>query len=158
MVKVMASAISGLSGNKAFISLVITFFFLSLSFFFIDLSGLMSAKVICNTCNKSVSCRNLIECSLCLTMVHLKCNNLNVVDAEIIKNTGSDRFWICMFCSDNLFPFATLNDHKLYQTLSQSNNHYSGSSNSYSTNTCSTLKPPKNLSNLFNEFNNFSSQ
>ena len=31
-------------------------------------------------------------------------------------------------------------------------------SNSYSTNTCSTLKPPKNLSNLLNEFNNFSSQ
>ena len=89
-------------------------------------------KVVCNTCNKSVSCRNLIECSLCLTMVHLKCNNLNVVDAEIIKNTGSDRFWICMFCSNNLFPFATLNDHKLYQTLSQSNNHYSDSSNSYS--------------------------
>ena len=156
MMKVMASAISGLSGNKAFISLVITFFFLSL--FFIDLSGLMSAKVICNTCNKSFRYRNLIECSLCLTMFHLKCNNLNVVDAEIIKNTGSDRFWICMFCSNNLFPFATLNDHKLYQILSQSNNHYSGSCNSYSTNTCSTLKPPKNLSNLFNEFNNFSSQ
>ena len=63
-----------------------------------------------------------------------------------------------MFCSINLFPFATLNDLKLYQTVSQSNNHYIGSSNSYSTNTCSTLKPPKNLSNLFNEFNNFSSQ
>ena len=118
----------------------------------------MSAKVICNICNKPVSCRNLIECSLCLTMVHLKCNNLNVVDAEIIKNTDSDRFWICMFCSNNLFPFATLNDHKLYQTLSQNNNHYSGSSNSHSTNTCSTLKPAKNLSNLFNEFNNFSQQ
>ena len=84
----------------------------------------MSVKLIRNTCNKSVSCRTLIECSLCLTMVH----------------------------------FATLNDHKLYQTLSQSNNHYRGSSNNYSTNTCSTLKPPKNLSNLFNEFNNFSSQ
>ena len=91
-------------------------------------------------------------------MVHLKCNNLNVADAEIIRNTDSDRFWICMFCSNNLFPFATLNDHKLYQTLAQSNNHYSGSSNSYSTHTCSTLKPPKNLSNLFNEFNNVSSQ
>ena len=85
MMKVMASAISGLSGNKAFISLVITFFFLSL--FFIDLSGLMSAKVICNTYNKSVSCRNVIECSLYLTTVHLKCKDLNVVDAEIIKNT-----------------------------------------------------------------------
>ena len=114
----------------------------------------MSAKVICSTCNKSVSCKNLIECSLCLTIVHLKCNSLNVVDAEIIKNTGPDRFWICMFYSNNLFPFAAINDHKLYQTLSQSNNHYSGSSSSYSTNT----KPPKSLSNLFNEFSNFSSQ
>ena len=63
-----------------------------------------------------------------------------------------------MFCSNNLFPFATMNDHKLYQTLSQSSNHYNSSFGSYSTNTCSTLKPPKNLSYLFNEFNNFSSQ
>ena len=90
-------------------------------------------------------------------MAHLKCNNLNVVETEIIKTIGSDRFWICMFCSNNLFSFATLNDHNLYQTLIQSNNHYSASSNSYSTNTCSTAKP-KNLSNLFNEFNNVSSQ
>ena len=84
-------------------------------------------------------------------MVHLKCSNLDVVDAEIIKNTGSDIFLICMFCSNNLCPFDTLSDHKLYQTLSQSNNHYSGSSNSYSTNTCSTLNPSKNLSNFLNE-------
>ena len=81
---------------------------------------------------------------------------MNVADAEIIKNTGSDRFWTCMFCSNNLF--AILNDHKLYQMLSQSNNHYSGNSNSYCTNTCATLKSAKNLSNLFNEFNNFSSE
>ena len=91
-------------------------------------------------------------------MVHLKCNNSNVFDADIIKNTGSDRFWIYMFCSNNSFPFATKNDHKLYQTLSQSNNHYSGSSNSYSTKTCSSLKPLNNLSNILNRFNNFSSQ
>ena len=63
-----------------------------------------------------------------------------------------------MFCSKNLFSFAVLNDHKLYPTVRQSNNQYSGSSNSYSTNTCSTLKPPKNLCHLFNELNNFSSQ
>ena len=96
----------------------------------------MSAKVTCNTCNKSVSCRNLNKRSLCLTVVHFKCNNLNVVDAEIIENTGSDRFWICIFCSSNLFPSTTMNDHKLYQTLSQSNNHYIESSGSYFTNTC----------------------
>ena len=45
-------------------------------------------------------------------MVHLKCNDLNIIDAEIIKNTGSDKFWICMFCSYNLFLFTTINDHK----------------------------------------------
>ena len=61
-------------------------------------------------CFDSKSNRNLIECSLCLTMVHLKCNNLNAVDAEIIKNTDSDRFWTCMICSNNLFPFTTMND------------------------------------------------
>ena len=91
-------------------------------------------------------------------MGHLKRNDLNFVDAEIIKNTSSDRCWICMFYSNNFFSFATINDHELYQTLSQSNNHYIGCSGSYSTNTCSTLKPLKNLSNLFNELHKFSSQ
>ena len=71
-------------------------------------------------------------------MVHLKCNNLNVVKPEIIKNTGSSRFWISLFCSSELFPFAAMNDCKLYQTLSQSSNCYSGSSDSNPTNTCST--------------------
>ena len=119
MMKVMASAISRLSGKKAFISLVIIFFFSLFFSFFINLSGLMSAKFICNTCNKPVSCRNLIECSLCLTMVHLKCNNLNVDDAKTMANTGSDRYWICMFCCNDLFPFATFNDPKLYQKSKQ---------------------------------------
>ena len=96
--KVMASAISAFSGNKAFISLARTYF---LSPFFIDLAGQISAEVICNTCKKSVSCRNLIEYSLCLTMIHLKCSSLNIVDAEIIKNTDSDRFWLGMLCSNN---------------------------------------------------------
>ena len=118
----------------------------------------MSAKVTYNTCHKSVSCRNLIECSLCVTMVHLKCNNLNVVDEEILKTTGSDRFWICMFCSNNLFASATINDQYLYQTLCQSYNHYNCNSDSYSTKACSTLKPRKNLGNLLMAFNNFSTQ
>ena len=55
------------------------------------------------------------------------------------------------------FLCATINDHMLYQTLSQSNNRYNDSSNSYSTKTFSILKTLKNFSNLCNEFNNFSS-
>ena len=117
----------------------------------------MSVKYTHNPCNKSIICKNLIEFPLCLTMIHLNAI-INVVDAEVIKNTGSDKIWIYMLFSNNLFLFSTINDHKLYQTLSQSNNHYSDSSDSYSTNICSTLKLPKNLSNPFNEFNNFPSQ
>ena len=79
MMKVMASTINGLSGSKALASLFITFFV----YFFIDLSDLMSAKVTCNTWNESGSSKNLIKCSLCMKMVHLKCNNLNVFDAEL---------------------------------------------------------------------------
>ena len=78
----------------------------------------------------------------------------NVVDAKIIKKLAQIDFGYS--CSVPLIYFLLLSDHKLYQTLS--NNHYSGSSKSYSTNTCSILKPPKNLSNLFKDFNNFSSQ
>ena len=57
-----------------------------------------------------------------------------------------------MHCSNNLCPFATINNHKLHLTLSQSNIHYRDSSDNNSTKTCLTL------SNPFNEFNNFSSQ
>ena len=84
----------------------------------------MSAKLLVTRAISQLVVENLIEWSLCLPMVHLKSNNVNVADAEIIKNTGSERFWICMVCSNKLFPFATMNEHKLYQTLSQSNNHY----------------------------------
>ena len=75
----MPSTISELSGSKGLASLFTTFFVC----FFIDLPGLMSAKVTCNACNESGSGKNLIKCSLCLNIVHLKCNNLNVVDAEL---------------------------------------------------------------------------
>ena len=81
-------------------------------------------------------------------MVHLKLNNVYVVEGKIIKNTGLDGFWVCMYCSNNLFPYATINHNKLYQTLSQSNNHYSDNAGRYSTKTCSTRKTSKNLSNL----------
>ena len=45
---------------------------------------------------------------------HLKCNDLNFVNAEIVKNTSSDGFSIYMFCSNNSFHFATINDRKLH--------------------------------------------
>ena len=75
----------------------------------------MSGKISRNTCNKSVSGINLNEYSLCLTIAHLKYNNLTFAETEIMKNTDSDRFGICMFCSSNYFLFPKISDNKLYQ-------------------------------------------
>ena len=57
-------------------------------------------------------------------MVHLKCNNLNAVDAEVMRNSGSNRFWICMCCFNILLLFAPVYDHKLYQTLNNNINNF----------------------------------
>ena len=117
------------------------------------------ARVTCNTYNKTVSCINLIEYWLCLTHFHLKCNNLNVVDTEsIIKVLVQIDVESTCIVPIIFFPFATINDYKLYQTLGQVYSFDSDISGSYSPKTCSTLKPRKSLSNLFKEFNNFSFQ
>ena len=88
----------------------------------------------------------------------LNCNNLNVVDPETIKNFGPHKVYICMQCSNSVFPFRTIKGYKLYQTLNQNNNQYGNICEGYSTKTCSALKPTKNLSSTSNKFNNFFSQ
>ena len=50
----------------------------------------MFTKITCDACIKSIICRILSEYSICLTMVRLKSNNLNLVDKEITKKFGSD--------------------------------------------------------------------
>ena len=42
----------------------------------------------CNTSNKSVSSRNSMECNSCLTQKHFKCNNLNFIDGQVVKNAN----------------------------------------------------------------------
>ena len=59
-----------------------------------------------------------MKCWVCLTKEYLKCYNLNVVDTEFMKNSSLDKFWICIHCFNYIFPFATINDYKLYQTNS----------------------------------------
>ena len=48
----------------------------------------MTLDCLCNTYNKSVSYRNYIECNLCFAQTHFKCNNLNFVDGQVIKNAN----------------------------------------------------------------------
>ena len=83
---------------------------------------------------------------------------MNIVDIEIIKFFVSCRFWICMYCSNNLFLFTIIDDYKQNQTINQSNKHRGDRSDNCSGKTCSPLKPPENLINLLNNFKNVSSK
>ena len=74
----------------------------------------MTLDSLCNTCNKTVSYRNPIECNLCLNQAHFKCNNLNFVDCQVITN--ANKSWFCLHCSKNIFPFTNLDNHKLSLT------------------------------------------
>ena len=86
----------------------------------------MTLDSLCNTCNKSVSSRNSIECNLCLTQTHFKCNNLNFVDGQVIKN--ANKSWFCLQCSKNIFPFTNINSYKLSLIVNSSDKQFSPAS------------------------------
>ena len=80
----------------------------------------MALDSLCNIRNKFVSSRNSIECNLCLTQIHFKCNNLNFVDGQVIKN--ANKSWFCLQCSKKRFPFTNINNYKLSLNVNSSNN------------------------------------
>ena len=83
--------------------------------------------------------------------VYLKCNYLNYKEYRYVKYSNKE--WWCIWsvkCCNNLFPFAQLNNYKLF-SLSSDQSFCNTDSNE----NCLVLNPPKNLSHLFNEFNNF---
>ena len=86
--------------------------------------------------------------------IHLKCNNLNLVDDQLTKNSSSG--WFCLHCSNNIFPFTNIANRKL-QSVFNSEEYHVDDYIDNSINTCLALKPQENLANLFNEFNNLSS-
>ena len=114
----------------------------------------MCLKPACNTCSKTVSHRNSIICAQCFKPIHLKCNNLNFLDGQLIKNSNSS--WFCLHCSNNIFPFTNITNKELQSVFSNEEYHVDDYIDN-STNTRLVLKPQENLTNLFNEFNNLSS-
>ena len=110
---------------------------------------MVSHKPSCSICKKSVSSNKLITCELCLQISHYRCNFLNSVDFQTIKQNISD--WQCINCSKNIFPFVELNDYRFNAVANNNNLQYLADSDSLS------LKPPSNLSSLYNHFNDFTS-
>ena len=114
----------------------------------------MCLKPACSACNKAVSHRNSIICGQCFKRIHLKCNNLNFVDGQLIKNSNSG--WFCLHCFNNIFPFANITNKRL-QSVFRNKEYDVDNYIDDSTNTRLVLKPQENLTNLFNEFNGLSS-
>ena len=110
---------------------------------------MVSHKPSCSICKKSVSSNKLITCELCLQISHYRCNFLNSVDFQTIKQNIRD--WQCINCSKNIFPFVELNDYRFNAVANNNNLQYLADSDSLS------LKPPSNLSSLYNHFNDFTS-
>ena len=53
----------------------------------------MCLKPACSIYNKTVNHRNSIICVQCFKLIHLKWNNLNFVDGQLIKDSNSS--WFC---------------------------------------------------------------
>ena len=113
----------------------------------------MCSKPPCSICKKTVNHRNLIVCAQCLKPIYLKCNNLSLVDGQLIKKSNSS--WFCLNYSNNIVNFTNTTNKKLQSVFSNEEYHVLYYIDN-TTKTCLAWKPQKNLTNLFNEFNNLS--
>ena len=58
----------------------------------------MTIKFPCKICKKSVNSNHRsIQCDLCDNWIHLKCNNLNDIDYNVLKNSNEP--WYCISCT-----------------------------------------------------------
>ena len=89
----------------------------------------------CAVCKKSVlNQHKAICCDHCNQWVHIKCNDQNDLDYNLLKS--KNEFWYCILCTSEIVPFCTVN---LAMSLPK------GSLN----------KPTGALINLMNQLNNF---
>ena len=55
----------------------------------------------CAVCNKAICCNH------CNQWVHIKCNDLNNLDYNLLKS--KNEFWYCILCTSEILPFCTVN-------------------------------------------------
>ena len=60
---------------------------------------------ICNVSLKTVKRSDMaILCDQCDNWIHIKCNNLDKLDYEMLKSTADP--WFCISCTSNILPFC----------------------------------------------------
>ena len=110
-------------------------------------------KFPCKICENNVTnCDQAIQCDLCDSWVHIKCNDLNYIDYKFLQNSNDP--WFCISCCSKIFPFNTVKNKNFISNFYDSN---SKSKNIDDKNSSLLLKPSEHLKHLVNQFNNMSS-
>ena len=104
-----------------------------------------------------------ILCDHCDNWIHIKCNNLDKLDYEMLKSTADP--WFCISCTSNILPFCNrhgkaketittptnlFHHNELFQLIKNLNNLTDESSNddTNSLNVSNKYKDPEYFSNL----------
>ena len=107
---------------------------------------------ICNINSKDTD--SAAQCDIYQFWIHMKCNNLNHIDARYLQESSDP--WFCISCCNEIFPFGILTN-KILSIISNYNltNIKQSDDNNISRRSSLALKPSANLSLLFNRFYNF---
>ena len=105
----------------------------------------MVVKYPCGIGDKAVKTNHkAIQCDLCNKWVHIKCNR---IDPKSYLIVSKDECWYCLNCSKTFFPFSTITDLDLYNTLDGKNLNF---------NKANSLSDNSNLKELFGDLNRLS--
>ena len=64
-------------------------------------------KFPCKICENNVTNSDkAIQCALCDSWVHIKCNDLNYIDYKHLQNSSDP--WFCISCCSEIFLFCTV--------------------------------------------------
>ena len=64
---------------------------------------------LCSVCKKSVlNQHKAICCHHCYQWVHIKFNNLNDLDYNLLKSKNEN--WYCILCTPEILPFCQINE------------------------------------------------
>ena len=102
--------------------------------------------------NNVTYCDQAIQCNLCDSWVHIKCNVLNYINYKFLQNSNDP--WFCISCCSEIFPFNILKNKNFISTFYDNN---SKSKNIDDKNSCLLLKRSEKLKHLVNQFKNMSS-
>ena len=97
-------------------------------------------------------CNQAIQCDLCDSWVHIKCNDLNYINYKFLQNSNDPWFYIS--CRSEIFPFNIVKNKNFISNFHDNN---SKSKNIDDKNSPLLLKPSEHLKRLVNQFNNMSS-